>query len=31
MAKVTGEPDPIRTQGLGLPYERFMRRVLSRG
>lgn len=31
MAKVTGEPDPIRAQGLGLPYERFMRRVLSRG
>jgi arylsulfatase A-like enzyme len=30
MAKVTGEPDPIRAQGLGLPYERFMRRVLNR-
>jgi arylsulfatase A-like enzyme len=30
MAKVTGEPDPIQAQGLGLPYKRFMRRVLNR-
>jgi arylsulfatase A-like enzyme len=30
MAEVTDEPDPIQAQGLGLPYERFMRRVLNR-
>ena len=30
MAEATGEADPIRVQGLGLPYDRFMRRVLNR-
>lgn len=30
MAEATGEPDPIQAQGLGLPYERFMHRVLNR-
>jgi hypothetical protein len=30
MAEVTDEPDPIQAQGLGLPYDRFMRRVLNR-
>jgi arylsulfatase A-like enzyme len=29
-AQITGEPDPITTQGLSLPYERFMARLLAR-
>ncbi len=31
MAAATGEPDPIRAQGLSLPYQKFMQRLLSRG
>ena len=30
MAHVTGEPDPIQAQGLSLPYDRFMERLLAR-
>jgi arylsulfatase A-like enzyme len=30
MLQATGEPDPIQAQGLSLPYERFMQRVLAR-
>jgi hypothetical protein len=30
MARVTGEPDPIQSQGLTLPYTQFMERVLAR-
>ena len=29
MARVTGEPDPIQSQGLTLPYAQFMKRVLA--
>jgi arylsulfatase A-like enzyme len=29
-AQATGEPDPIRAQGLSLPYERFMERLRAR-
>jgi len=29
MARITGEPDPIQSQGLTLPYARFMERVLA--
>jgi hypothetical protein len=30
MAEATGEPDPILEQGLSLPYERFMARLVAR-
>jgi arylsulfatase A-like enzyme len=30
MARATGEPDPIRAQGLSLGYDEFMRRLLAR-
>lgn len=30
MEQPAGEPDPIRAQGLGLPYEGFMSRMLAR-
>jgi hypothetical protein len=30
MARVTGEPDPIQSQGLTLPYTQFMERVFAR-
>lgn len=30
MERLVGEPDPIRAQGLGLPYELFMSRMLAR-
>ena len=30
MASITGEPDPVRAQGLSLPYAYFMERVFAR-
>jgi arylsulfatase A-like enzyme len=30
MAAATGEPDPIQAQGLTLPYDQFMARILAR-
>lgn len=30
MAAITGEPDPVREQGLSLPYDSFMQRLLAR-
>lgn len=30
MGRLSGEPDPIRAQGLGLPFDRFMERRSSR-
>jgi arylsulfatase A-like enzyme len=30
MQRITGQPDPIQSHGLSLPYTRFMERVLNR-
>jgi hypothetical protein len=30
MTGITGEPDPIQSHGLSLPYSRFMERMFAR-